>query len=173
MITVRILSDDLKRLGDPALIYTTELQMIDRAVDVIQPIARDESPVRTGRGRAMILGKIYEAEGHPRGRVFTGKAFWLRILQTGAVKHDIAPFRFKRKAGARRAARALGPARARGAMRALRFKLGGVFMFRNKIEHPGLKADPWMDRAAQKSTGPVGRAAELVVQSALDRATRG
>ena len=174
MITVRFDTSDLKKLADPQLIQRAEVGMIEAGVDILQPIARDEAPRRTGRGRGQILGSVDRKAGHPVGRVHAGKAFYLRILSVGAKPHAIEPFRFKSKTKARKAARSFGPGNARGAIGVLRFKLGGGgYLFRGRVQHPGLKPDDFFARAALRGEGPVGHAAEAVAQRALDQATRG
>lgn len=176
MVTVRFNADDLKALADPALISRAELEMIDSGVDVLVPITRSEAPSRTGRGRAQITGRTY-AGAKPYGRVWAGKAFYYTILARGTYKkpggYPIAPRRFKSKTKARRAARALGPASASGALSALRFKIGGAYLFRSRAMHPGLRADDFFARAALRGESAVSAAADHVAQRALDRATGG
>jgi hypothetical protein len=176
MVTVRFNADDLKALADPALITRAELEMIDRGVDVLVPITRAHAPTRTGRGRAAITGKVY-TQAKPYGRVYAGKAFYLRILATGTYKKPegywIDPKRIKSKAKARQAARALGPARTSGALTALRFKIGGAYAFRGRVHRTPLRPDDFFTRAALAGEAAVGSAADAVVQQNLDRATRG
>lgn len=172
MVTVHFTTRDLGALADPSLIARAEAQMIEAGVDVLQPLARDEVPRRTGKGAGAILGVVERRGGKPVGRVHAGKAFYLRILATGAKPHAIAPYRYKSKRKSRTAARALGPGVARGAVGALRFKIAGAYIFRARVEHPGLKPDNFFERAARRGEAAVGNAAELVVQRALDQATR-
>lgn len=177
MVRVTLHAEDLKRLADPHLIEHAEAGMIESAVHVLQPIARAEAPSRTGRGRGSILGVVERRGGKVSGRVHAGKAFYLRILASGTYKkpggYSIEPRRFKSKTKARRAARALGPASATGALRALRFKVGGAYLFRARAMHPGLQPDDFFARAAARGESAVSAAADLVAQRAMDRATRG
>src|SRR5262245_29189772 len=180
MITVVFNASDLAHLADPALIAQAEARMIERGVEILQPIARDEAPMRTGRGRKQILGTIERRGGHLVGRVHAGKAFYLRILAVGA-KWDqaIRPFRYAqtRRGGlslrARRAAKSLGPGRAFGAARALRFRIGGRLLFRPFVHHPALRPDPWLERAARAGESRVGAAADAVVQEVYIRRVPG
>lgn len=170
MVTVRIDSSDLQVLTDPQLIARAEARMLERGVDILQPLARAEAPTRSGRGKAGILGVVERVGSRLVGRVHAGKAYWLRILATGQKAHEIRPFRFRRSSRkARTAARALGPGRARGAIRSLRFQLGGQVLFRGSVQHPGLKPDPFFERAAKRGESQVIVAAEQVVADEFRR----
>jgi hypothetical protein len=172
MVTVHFDTSDLKALADPQLIARAEAEMIDVGVDILVPITRREAPTRTGKGRGQITGSVFS--GAKRfGRVHVGKAFYLRILATGAKAHSIGVFRYKSKSKARKAARALGPGGARGSVQALRFSVGGEMLFRPGVRHPGIKSNDFFERSARLGEAPVGRAAEAVAQRALDRATHG
>jgi hypothetical protein len=167
MIQVKLLSTDelraLIRVGE------AEPEIIERGVDIFLPLVRNEVPRRTGRGRAAVLGVIDRRGGHLIGRVHLGKAFYLRILAVGAKAHEITPFRYRNRRSrlARSASRSFGPGRVRGSVRALRLRLGGDFLFRARVRHPGFAPDDFLERAAQRGEGDYVRAAEEILTRRL------
>jgi hypothetical protein len=173
LVGVRVNLDEVRALGDPDLMRDAERDMITSAVDILRPIAMDEAPRRSGRGRSQIVGRVFVTRGaHYEGVVNVGKAFYLRILATGAEPHAIQPFRYRSQRKNRQATRALGPGRQRGAVRALRLRVAGGFIFRAGVQHPGLAPNPWLERAARRGEGPVSREADERMQAVLDAATK-
>ena len=171
MIAIRLVSNDVRALADPALKDRADLEIINRGLVTLKPLAAQEAPSRTGRGRAMITAtSFWRARGSRIGIVSPGKAFWLRILSTGATwREDIVPFRYaeNRRGGQRksRSARmALGPTSMRGNIRALRFRMGGMWLFRSRVVHPDIKPNDWMERAARKGEPELVREAEDVLE---------
>ena len=176
MIQVRVDIQNVRTFTDPAVWDRADAEIIERGLAIFKPIAVQEAPSRTGRGRAMITATNFyrnRTQGGRVGVVSPGKAFWLRILSTGATwREDIVPFRYamNRRASqrsARRAREALGPASTRGNFRALRFRIGGMWLFRSRVVHPDLKPNEWMERSARKGEPSFVQAAEQVLERAL------
>jgi hypothetical protein len=170
MLSGEIKISGLLQYADPQLMRRAETLMIEHAVEITEPIARSEAPSRTGRGKSFIIGLVDQHGPHPVGRIYpTGKAFYLRILSTGAKAHEIRPFRFRSRSKSKTAMRAQGPGRARGAIGALRFTIGGQMLFRRFAMIPALPPNPFMDRAAVRATPAIGVAAERAMEQTLAR----
>jgi hypothetical protein len=152
---VRVVLDDVKALADPVLWARVNLEVIDKSVDVLVPITRAEAPSRTGRGRALIRGRVYQG-AKPYGTVTAAnKAFYLRILAAGTYKkpggYTIEPKSETTKA--------------------LKIKIGGALAFRRRVHHPGLRPDDFFDRSARRGESVLDSAAEQVIQRNIDQAT--
>jgi hypothetical protein len=170
MLSIEVTTTGLAQYADPSLISRAERLMIERAVEITEPIARSEAPSRTGRGKSFIIGVVDQHGAHPIGRIYpTGKAFYLRILSTGARAHEIRPFRFRSASKSKQAMRAQGPGKARGGLGALRFTIGGQMLFRRFAMIPALPPNPFLTRAAQRAEPWIQREAELVLEHTVER----
>lgn len=52
--------------------------------------------------------------------------------------------------------------------RALRFEMNGETMFRKRVQHPGTKPDPYLDKAADKTEETLDREVDAAVMDALN-----
>jgi hypothetical protein len=170
--SIKISTSGLAQLADPQLMRRAETLMIERAVEITEPMARSEAPSRTGMGKSFIIGIVDQHGPHPIGRIYpTGKGFYLRILSTGARAHEIRPVRFRSQRKSKAAMRAQGPGRARGALSALRFTIGGQMLFRPFAMIPALRPNPFLERAAVRATPAIAAESDRAMQQTLDAAS--
>lgn len=99
-------------------------------VAAVEQIAKDEAPERSGKLRAKIHGVVLR--GGLEGAV-QATARHAHLVHDGTAGHGIAPKRAKH----------------------LRIPSSGRALFRQSAAHPGAKANPFLDRARDKSQGEV------------------
>lgn len=142
----------IERLGDLKVMSQVERTMVRAATRIFVPLARAEAPSRSGAGRRLIRSTVFRAGPNWIGRVYAGKAFWLRILATGTVAYQIMTRRAR--AGRRPAA--------------LRFQSGGGPVYRAQVNRRALRARDIFGNARRRGEGAALAEAERVLTEALN-----
>jgi hypothetical protein len=162
-IRIDVETRGLAELGDPARIKRAELAMVSAALTVVTAEAKAQAP----GGRTKSLGSFLD---HATGVGHVKAVFPLTMLITGAKPHEIGvrvggrrgrPVklrRFKTESG-------VIVTRQRGNFQTLRFTIGGSPFFRRTVSHPGIRANPFMARAAASADRPAAEAADRALQS--------
>jgi len=152
---------------DPERLRATQRLIMEDAVAIAVPLVRRHAPRRTGRLQASITGEV-RAEmllGGWRGviRATGPDAFRARFVALGTgPRENIEP-----RGLSARQRRGVQRAGGRGA-RALRFSIGGETVYAARVKyHPGTRAVPFYERAAEASIGPLTAAANRRVAEAL------
>lgn len=113
----------------------------EQMADLVNQYARDEVPVDTGRLReSHHVERLSAAEYRVAAR--TPYAVY---VHEGTDPYDIVPVNAQ----------------------ALRFEVDGQVIFAQHVSHPGIQANPWMDRAAERARPE----AEALVLAAIEGAT--
>ena len=131
-------ADSVKRLGEQyakvrvgGLVNRTLRQLYR----LLEPILKEETPVRTGRLRASTRGQIlYDGVNQVlsvrQGAQTKGGAFYGRFVREGTELHIIRP---RREGGV------------------LAFEIGGELIFARKVKHPGTRANPYHMRTLERA----------------------
>lgn len=144
MAEIKIEIKGLKQLNSkfkkmPTKVKTALRDSIRTAVFVIRPIMRQEAPVRSGKLSRNIYAKVEGMRGEVGPNLEATK--YAFFVHQGTKPYTIYP---KRK-------------------KALYWK-GALHPVR-KVNHPGIKANPFVDRTASK----VGKPVEKIFQNAINK----
>lgn len=112
----------------------------------IRRLIREEAPKRTGALRRSVRVKVDRIQGNKGfiGSIYVGREAWYaRMVEFGVHPYKIDPVTKK----------------------ALKF--GGVFA--SSIDHPGIRANPFMQRAAQRSRQEVINTVKVSLMAGIVR----
>ena len=107
---------------------TLKQMLVERLVDVAFASAFWGAPVRTG----YLASTVYREVGFGVGKVGAGASYAVYV-EKGTAPHEIRPING----------------------RVLAFMAGGKMVFSALVHHPGTRANPFMERAADEARGKV------------------
>jgi phage gpG-like protein len=111
--------DELAQRLTPEAVQAMQRTLLQRVVLTVEGNVKRSTPVKTGNLRRSITSRV-EAAGE-RGVVGTAVTY-ARAVHEGTKPHDIVPVHAK----------------------ALAFKIGGTKIVRQRVHHPGTKAQPFL-----------------------------